>query len=201
MTPVIAPLSYQLSIEVLGLDLRQPISDKDLAAIRTGLLDRGGLILLRGQNLSREQLVTFSRSFGDLDTLDSVPFDRDRQFPEVLLVGNLPRPECVAYGKLIGQVWHSDLASSLLPAGLSFPRAIRVPLVGGHTQFANMYAAFDSLPKGMQKMLRNLNAVYIRGRKRVTDDWEKKNRRPNPPVCQPMVRIHSDTGREALFIG
>ena len=201
MTLEIAPLSYHLGIEVLGLDLRQPISDKDLAAIHTGLLDRGGLMLLRGQNLSREQHVAFSRRFGDLDTHDAVPLDRDRQFPEILLVDNLPRPEGVAYGKLIGQIWHSDLAPSLLPAGLSFLRAIRVPLVGGDTQFANMYAAFDSLSQGMKKMLRNLNAVYIRGRKGVTEDWEKENRRLNPPVCQPMVRIHPDTGREALYIG
>jgi len=197
----IVPLSYNLGIEVLGLDLRHPVSDKDLVAIRTGLLDRGGLMLFRGQKLSREQHVAFSRRFGELDTHDAVPLDRDRQFPEVLLVDNLPRPEGEAYGKLIGQVWHSDLAPSLLPAGLSFLRAIRVPSVGGDTQFSNMYAAFDSLSSGMQKMLRNLNAVYIRGRKGVTEDWEKENRRLNPPVCQPMVRVHPDTGREALYIG
>jgi len=197
----IVPLSYTLGIEVRGLDLRQPVPDDDFAAIRKALLERGGLMLVRNQHLTREQHVAFSRRFGDLDTHDAVPLDRDRQFPEVLLVDNLPRPEGVAYGKMIGQEWHSDLAPSLLPAALSFLRAIRVPPVGGDTAFANMYAAFEALSPGMQKLLRTLSAVYVRGRKGVTADWEKENRRLNPPVCQPLVRAHPETGREALYIG
>ena len=201
MAVEIVPLSWSLGIEVRGIDLRQPQSDADIAAIRAGLLERGGLMLIRNQSITREQHVAFSRRFGELETHDAVPLDRDRQFPEILLVDNLPRPEGVAYGKMIGHEWHSDLAPSLLPAGLSFLRAIRVPPVGGDTEFANMYAAFESLSPGLQATLRSLNAVYVRGRKGVTPEWEKENRRINPPVCQPLVRRHPETGREALFIG
>jgi len=201
MAVEIVPLSWSLGIEVRGIDLTQPQSDADIAAIRAGLLERGGLMLIRNQPITREQHVAFSRRFGELETHDAVPLDRDRQFPEILLVDNLPRPEGVAYGKMIGQEWHSDLAPSLLPAGLSFLRAIRVPPVGGDTEFANMYAAFESLSPGLQATLRSLNAVYVRGRKGVTQEWEKENRRINPPVCQPLVRRHPETGREALFIG
>jgi len=195
------PLSYTLGVEVRGADLTRPLPDEQFQAIHRQLLDHNGLLLVRGQSLTREQHVAFSRRFGDLDTHDAVPLDRDRQFPEVLLVDNLPRVDGHAYGKMIGHEWHSDLAPSLLPAGLSFLRAIRVPPVGGDTAFANMVAAFDALSDGMKTLLRNLNAVYVRGRKGVTAEWEQENRRLNPPVCQPLVRRHPDTGRESLYLG
>ena len=201
MTVELAPLSYSLGVEVRGLDLRRPVSDEDLAAIRTALLEHDGLLLLRDQHLTRGQHIAFSRCFGQLETHDAVPLDRDQTHPEVLLVDNLPRPGGQSYGKKIGSEWHSDLAPSLLPAGFSFLRAIRVPPVGGDTQFANMYAAFESLSPGMQTMLRTLSAVFVRGRKGVTPEWEKENRRLNPPVAQPLVRVHPETDREALYIG
>lgn len=196
-----APLSYLLGIEVGGVDLSQPLPDEDFAAIRQAFLAHGGLLLLRGQQISREQHIAFSRRFGELDRHDAVPLDRDPEHPELLLVDNRPRDGGAAYGKMIGQEWHSDLAPSLQPAGVSLLRAIRVPAAGGDTMFANMGAAFEALSPAMQTLLRSLHAVYIRKRKGVTEEWERENRRRNPPVCQPLVRVHPDTGREALYIG
>ena len=92
MTVELAPLSYSLGVEVRGLDLRRPVSDEDLAAIRTALLEHDGLLLLRDQHLTRGQHIAFSRCFGQLETHDAVPLDRDQTHPEVLLVDNLPRP-------------------------------------------------------------------------------------------------------------
>lgn len=201
MTLSFVPLSYALGAEVRGVDLSKPLDDASFQAIRQTFLDRGGLLLFRGQSMSREQHIAFSRKFGELDTHDAVPLDRHPEHPEVLMVDNLPRNGGAANGKMIGQEWHSDLAPSLLPAGTSFLRAIKVPSAGGDTMFANMYAAFDALSPGMKTMLRGLNAVYIRKRKGVSEEWERENRRLNPPVAQPLVRVHPETGREALYIG
>jgi taurine dioxygenase len=195
------PLSYMLGVEVRGLDLSAPLDSDTFASLRRAFLDHGGLMLLRNQRITREQHIAFSRRFGDLETHDAVPRDRDPEHPEILLVNNLARQGKTADGKMIGQEWHSDLAPSLLPAAISLLRAIQVPPAGGDTMFANMYAAYETLSPGMQKLLAGLHAVYIRKRKGVSEEWEKENRRLNPPVSQPLVRTHPETGRPALYIG
>jgi taurine dioxygenase len=194
-------LSYALGVEVHGLDLSRSPSAEEFQAVRQAFLDRDGVMLIRGQRIGREQHIAFSRRFGELETHDAVPLDRDPDMPEILLVDNQPRKGGgAAYGKMIGHEWHSDLAPSLRPAGISFLRALRMPSVGGDTLFANMYAAYEALSPGMKKMIEGLSGVYIRGRKGVTAEWEKENRRINPPVAQPLVRTHPLTGRKALYV-
>jgi taurine dioxygenase len=196
------PLSYQLGLEILDVDLARPIDADTFQAIHQAFLDSEGLLLFRNQKVTREQHIAFTRRFGELDLHEAVPLDRHPDHPEVLVVANEPVIDGMkANGRYIGQVWHSDLAPSLAPAMGSLLRAIEIPPVGGDTMFTNMYAAYDALSDGMKKLIENLHGVHIRGRKAVSADWEKENRRLNPPVAQPVVRVHPDTGRKALYIG
>ncbi|MDB5942337.1 MAG: TauD/TfdA family dioxygenase [Ramlibacter sp.] len=196
-----APLSYGLGVEVLDVDLASPMSDAVFGEIRQAFLAHDGLLLLRNQAITREQHIAFSRRFGDLDTHDAVPLDRHPQYHELLMVANEPVVEGLSNGRYIGQQWHSDLAPSLRPAMGSLLRAVQVPSAGGDTMFTNMYAAYDGLSEGMKKLVADLHGVHVRGRKNVSAEWEANNRRINPPVAQPVVRVHPETGRKALYIG
>ncbi len=196
------PLSYALGLEVCDIDLAAPMSDTVFAQVRQAFLDSNGLLLFRGQQVSREQHIAFTRRFGDLDLHEAVPMDRHPEHPEILVVANEAVVDGMkANGRFIGQTWHSDLAPSLAPALGSILRAIEIPPVGGDTMFTNMYLAYETLSDGMKSLIRDLHGVHIRGRKAVSAEWEVENRKRNPPVAQPVVRIHPDTGRRALYIG
>jgi len=53
-------LTPHIGSEVIGLDFGQPVSDADLADLERELADRC-VIVARGQDLTPEQLIAFSR--------------------------------------------------------------------------------------------------------------------------------------------
>ena len=195
-----APLSFGIGAEVIGLDLSQPLDIGTVRSVRQAFLDSGGLLLFRGQELTRDRHIAFSRHFGELDTHETVPLDRHPEFHELLVVASEPIIEGQNNDTAVGQTWHSDMASSLRPAMGSLLRAVTVPPVGGDTMFANMTAAYDALSPGMQRLLEGLHGVYLRERKDLAPDLQARNRELNPPVAQPAVRVHPETGRKALYV-
>lgn len=197
----LAPLSYRLGVEVLDVEIAAPMSDAVFGEIHRAFLDHDGLMLFRDQRISREQHVAFSRRFGELDTHDAVPLDRHPDHHEVLIVANEAVVENQNNDRYVGQTWHSDLASSLRPAMGSLLRAVTVPPIGGDTMFTNMYAAYEALSDSMKRIVSGLHGVYVRERKDLSVEWQAKNRDINPPVAQPVVRVHPETGRKALYIG
>jgi taurine dioxygenase len=197
------PLSHALGAEVQGVDLSRSLGNSEFDQVHRQFLERG-ILLFRGQDITREQHIAFSRRFGELDTHDSLPRDRHPDYPELLLVSNIPQEEGKpAAGKYTGQQWHSDMSFTLTPSLGSLLRGIVIPPVGGDTMFTNMYMAYDTLSDGMKKMIEPLHAIHT-GRRKVEDqnsEREQEQSRINPPIAQPIVRVHPETGRKALYIG
>ena len=117
MAILTAPLSYRLGMQVLDVDLGAPMSDAAFGQVHRAFLDSGGLLLFPGQAICREQHIAFSRRFGELDAYDAVPLGRHPQLHEILIVANEQVVENQNNDRYLGQNWHSDLASSLRPAG------------------------------------------------------------------------------------
>ena len=59
----IQPLSPSLGSLIQGLDVSQPLNNRQLTDLRTIWLDRQ-VIILRGQSLSSEQYIAFARQLG-----------------------------------------------------------------------------------------------------------------------------------------
>jgi taurine dioxygenase len=203
MTISLRPLSYALGAEVQGVDLAKPLSNSEFDRIHRAFLERG-ILLFREQKITREQHIAFSRRFGELDTHDSLPRDRHPDYPELLLVTNIPKANgAPSDSKYTGQLWHSDMSFTLVPSLGSLLRGITIPPVGGDTMFTNMYMAYDTLSDGMKKMIDGLHGIHTGSRKIVdlSADRAAEQKKLNPPIAQPVVRVHPETGRKALYIG
>ena len=203
MTVDLRRLSYALGAEVCDINVGKPMSESTFGQIHRAFLDHG-ILLFRDQNITREQHIDFSRRFGELDRHDSLPRDRHPQYPELLMVTNEPKPDGKpGDGKYTGHLWHSDMSFTLVPSLGSLLRSISIPPVGGDTMFANMTKAYDALSDGMKKLIADLQGIHV-GKRKIADltpERAEESRRLNPPIAQPVVRVHPETGRKALYIG
>jgi len=199
-------LSYALGAEVCGVDVSRPMSETRFGEIYQAFLDNC-ILLFRNQDITREQHIEFSRRFGDLDRHDALPRDRHPDHPELLLVTNRPNPDGgPSDSRYTGRQWHTDMSFTTHPSLGSLLKSYEVPEVGGDTLFANMYRAYESLSEGMKKLIAGLHGIHLSGTRKIANTTTgvpraEEQRRINPPVAQPVVRVHPETGREALYLG
>jgi len=197
-------LGYALGAEVTGLDLRRPLDEEAVCALRAAWLEHLVLVF-PGQDLSAEQHIAFSRRFGPLDDNEATPQYRDPAHPEILLVTNKEVDGKPSQTRNTGRNWHSDLSYTQRPAVASLLLCKEKPEVGGDTMFANMYLAYETLSPVLRGFLDTLWAVHDFSLVKGVDAREPAQiadiKRRNPPVAHPVARIHPETGRRALYVG
>jgi taurine dioxygenase len=202
----VVPTGAALAGEVRGVDLRG-IDDGAFAAIHRAWLDHL-VLLFRGQDMDDDDLIAFSRRFGELDL---APIQENgRRFveghPEIYVVSNVIE-NGVAIGSLgAGEaVWHTDMSYLEDPPKASMLYAIEVPPAGGSTGFTNMYRAYEELPEALKRRVegRRLkhdgtynSGGYVREGIAATDDPVA-----SPGTCHPIVCAHPETGRRCLYLG
>ena len=195
----IRPLSGALGAELYGVDLSRPPDDAMIAEIRQAFRDYL-VIFFRDQELDPPQLLEFARRFGCPMIYPFVKGLAD--FPEVTPVIK-QEDETINFGGL----WHSDTAYLDVPPLGTMLYARQVPPVGGDTEFANMYRAYDTLSDGMKRMLEPLVGVNISGKGRVLDTRAAMRssgataQREDAYVAEhPVIRTHPETGRRSLYV-
>ena len=209
MTLSVRNLDAPLGAEIGGIDLSKPLARTDVDTIAEAWRTRL-VIVVHGQRLSDPQLLAFSQNFGELDPPGPNPYGAPfiKEFPEINVISNV-----VEGGKPIGNlgdgeaVWHADMTYVDVPPKAAILHALEVPPpeAGGNTYFANMIAAYESLPADLKKAVdgrvavhdasRNSAGMLRKGYKEVTDVRETVG------AHHPMVRTDPKTGRKALFLG
>jgi len=202
----VVPTGASLAAEIRDVDLRT-IDDADFAAIHRAWLDHL-VLLFRGQSLSDDDLIAFSRRFGELDWAPIQ--ETGRRFveghPELYVVSNV-----VENGVPIGSlgageaVWHTDMSYLADPPKASMLYALELPPSGGDTGFVSMYAAYEALPAALKQRVASLRVKhdgtynsggYLRAGVTPTDDP-----RDAPGTLHPLVCTHPETGRKCLYLG
>jgi taurine dioxygenase len=203
----IRPFDGPLGAEVIGLDLSRPLAADTFVRIHRAHLDHHVLVF-RDQRITPRQQIDFSRLFGPLQIHVLHQFQLPKH-EEILVVSNVLNAE----GKPIGlgdagHFWHSDLSYKEKPSLGSLLHAQELPADGGDTLFANMHLAWDTLPDALKQAVEGRRAehTYLA---RYAELQQRSPWRPNlsaeqvaqvKPVLQPMVRVHPETGRKALFV-
>ena len=204
--PQIRPLGYALGAEVRGIDLRAGLTESTVAAIRNAWLEHI-VLCFPEQDLNAEDFMAFCEKFGPLDDNRSIPHFRDPIHDAMTIIVN--KPTAVKNKLLSGGIadeWHTDLSYTDRPASASFLNAKALPDVGGNTMFANLYTAYETLSPAFQAMIEGLEGVHDTTiskyfKQKYNAEEQELVRRLNPPVVHPVVRVHPETGRKALYVG
>ncbi len=196
----ISPLSGRLGCEISGPGLVD-LADEAFATIYQAFLDHQ-VIVLRDQTLSPDDLLGVARRFGPLA---DYPFAKGMtSHPDITEI--IKEPDQTSN---FGGMWHSDTTYLPEPPKCTVLYAVETPPRGGDTLFTDMYGAFDGLSEGLKATLRgltvvntsNLNAATLRGTHLKSGSMEQKTAKPTHlEAAHPAVRIHPETGREALFV-
>jgi alpha-ketoglutarate-dependent 2,4-dichlorophenoxyacetate dioxygenase len=202
-------LHPRFGAEIVDVDVRH-VDDTAFREI-VAHFEEHSVLLFRGQSLTDEEQIAFSRRFGPLETtIRSIA----TQVATPTHVANLSNVD--ADGRLIpagdkrnlynagNQMWHTDSSFKKVPAHASLLSAREIPPTGGETQFASMRVGYAELPVDRQRLLEGKVAihsfVYSRG---LIDGglMPPDHAAQVPPVRQALVRANPVNGRKAFYVG
>ncbi len=201
----VTPLDAPLGAVVTGVDLSRPLAPDTQAAIHRAWLDHL-VLLFPGQKLGGPEQLSFAEEFGPIRKRSRPkhlrPEAEGRDYDaQVMFISNI-----VENGQPIGslpdgEMWfHHDGCYEEMPQRASFLYAIELPSTGGNTKFSNMYAAYDSVPAELKRLLAGKTALHV----------YKYEMRHQYDIAQgldgiknythPVFITHPETGRTALYV-
>jgi alpha-ketoglutarate-dependent taurine dioxygenase len=194
-----------LGVEVLGLDLKSAISDRDWNALRD-LIMREGLVAFREQPMDADLQLELGRRFGELEntSADQGPIDESK-----FLLANvdekgqiLEDDDVMMHLVAINEGWHTDSSFRDVPASFSLFSGVTIPPEGGDTFFASMQLGWDALPAPEQAALFGLLGVHDYDQAYAIREVDMTSvfGGAAPGAVHPIVRRHPETGQTGLFV-
>ncbi|HJY76049.1 MAG TPA: TauD/TfdA family dioxygenase [Burkholderiales bacterium] len=193
--------------EVREVDLARA-GAKEIAEIKQAWY-RHDVLVFRGQKLSDDDLLGFSKHFGTLDPPPNQGAGRKSPpgYPDVYVVSNVLDD----YGEPIGALgdgeaaWHTDMSYVPWPPDASMLYSLEIPPSGGDTSFCSMRVALKKLPRALHERIRRLDikhdGTYDSGgnlRKGIAASNDPKS---SPGTPHPIVIAHPESGEQALYLG
>jgi taurine dioxygenase len=204
----VKPLHPVLGCEISGITLEKAVSPALFAKVYEAFLEYE-LILFHDVDLPPATQVAFARNFGEVQLHVLHHQYGYPDHPEIYLLSNLDRN-----GNPSGKhpdkgtlYWHTDGSwrERTGQSTMMYSEIVPPPGLGGETQFADMYSAYDLLPAAMKMKIQDRRAIhnldFSRTRRHGEDLLTAKQKSEVPPVAHPIVRTHPETGRKAIFLG
>lgn len=211
------PLHPDFGARMTGLDIREPLSDEQVAAIDDAM-NTYGVLLIRGQPMTADQQMAFTRRFGPLDLgfrrVKTAPGgDKGHRFAyaELADISNVEPDDRIAerasrkiVSNIANQMWHADSSFQKPRARYSMLHAVVVTAHGGQTEFADQRNAWDRLDARTRAQIEGLEAEHfaLHSRFMLGDtEYTEEQIAAIPAVRWPIVQTHAGSGRRHLYIG
>jgi alpha-ketoglutarate-dependent 2,4-dichlorophenoxyacetate dioxygenase len=210
MTLDIRPIGPSFLAEVGGVDFSRPVDSATVAEI-TAAMDSYAVCVFRATALKDDSHIAFSRQLGRLEHAPRLFGKSLTRFekPELFDAGNLD-----ASGNILADarrrvynkgnaLWHTDSSFNAQRASYSLLLAHEVPPVGGDTQFADVRAAYDTLPAALQSKIENLWAEHWLWYSRMLAGYPEPTeaeRQAKPPAHHKLVQTQPGSRRKTLYI-
>jgi len=218
------PLSFRpldhVGVEVVGFDIGQPCN----AALKKDLQElwhEHAILVFRGQKITPDKQISFSRLFGDLE-IHPLKTATTEDHPELFELENGGEKDdlfTASYSgeEIVGRLdWHMDLHYTAKPNHGAVLTAVEVPSEGGLTGFGDLAKAYDALDEKTKALLEKIEVAYTfsmqRRHMRYVDlkGYEPgpySPRKPSdanfpdfPDVAYPAAVTHPVSGRKILEI-
>jgi len=194
----IVKTKYSFGASIEGVDLKEPLTDKEVEEIKTNLA-KNEVVFFRNQKISHEDHKRLAKYFGHLQTHPAYPTVSG--FPEITILENdRENPSKI-------EEWHTDMTFKKKPPLGSILIGKIIPKTGGDTLFASLAAAYEDLSEAIKERIQDLTAEHSfeygfkesleeeGGRERLIEALNE-----NPPIDHPVVRTHPITARKLLYV-
>lgn len=200
----VRPLGHGFAAEIAGLDLARMLDDGAVDWI-ADQLDEYAVLVFRDQHLDAAALDRFSRRFGTPQRHVLEQY-RHKDIPEISYVTNVAADGSVdPFGVRRATIWHSDATYEASLPRLAILHALEVPTEGGGTLFADLRAAWDTLPPETQARLQPLTGLHQFNRgpansAGIYDGQAGVREAVEETQHHPAVAVHPRSGRRILFV-
>jgi len=196
----VTPLTERIGAEVIGFDFSRPIDGETCAALARAFARRH-VLAIRGQRFTPDEFKAAAQLFGEL-----LPHDKKEHHvpghPDIYYISN---DEFVNGRRIVpGETFHTDHSNHPRPPKATMLFAVELPSRGGDTQYVNMHDAYDDLPADTKRRIAGLKAVHVylsrHSPRPLGHITEESLRNLPPPGIHPLVRMHPENGRKALYL-
>jgi len=198
----VAELKSGFGAEILDLDVANANDAARQAVVDT--FHRHGALLLRGQKMQPDDLMSFLAQFGELEDHTQTQFTL-RGYPKIFILSNREKDGRPIGAHNDGVGWHTDYSYKEEPVMCTMLYAVEVPAEGSDTLLADGCAAYDALDPEKRNQLDQLVLHHSYKYFMETRDYgrmklSKEMELDNPDVFHPLIRNHPADGRRALWV-
>jgi taurine dioxygenase len=193
-----------IGAQISGVDLSRPLDDDTVRQIKEAW-HAYTVLLFRDQHLSEADQRRFAAHFGPIAERVKPPGGKQVKSPDwgdMMMITDRVDAHGEPLGALgHGEMWfHTDKCYRERPHRVSFLYGIEIPSQGGHTKFASLYAAYDSLPADLKRRL--AGAMVMQGHeygvgRRIRLDVDLASIHH---YRQPIIVTNPGSGRKALYV-